>query len=81
MHLRGRWDYTPEGIMDKTHLRWFTLDTLRQLVRECGWREEAFDFTLGPNFARLLQRTRVPKTWLRPTMLASQFLLNLSPHG
>lgn len=81
MHLRGRWDYTPEGIMDKTHIRWFTLDTLRQLVRESGWREEAFDFTLGPNFARLLQRTRLPKTWLRPALFASQFLLNLSPHG
>ena len=79
MLLRGRWDYTPEGIMDKTHLRWFTLDTLRQLVSDCGWREEDFDYTVGPNFGRLLQRFRIPKQWLRPSLLASQFLLNLAP--
>lgn len=79
MHLRGRWDYTPEGIMDRTHLRWFTLKTLRQLVAECGWREEGFDYIVGPNFGRVLQQSHLPKSWLPPTLLASQFLLNLSP--
>jgi 2-polyprenyl-3-methyl-5-hydroxy-6-metoxy-1,4-benzoquinol methylase len=81
MHLRGRWDYTPEGIMDRTHLRWFTQASLRELVQSCGWREEEFDFTVGPNFARLLQRTRWPKRWLPATLLASQFLLRLAAHA
>lgn len=29
--LRGRFDYTPKGIMDATHLRWFTAKTVRRL--------------------------------------------------
>ncbi|MBP7693533.1 MAG: class I SAM-dependent methyltransferase [Anaerolineales bacterium] len=81
MHLRGRWDYTPEGLMDRTHLRWFTLATLRALVAGCGWREAELDFTLGPNLARWWRRARLPKRWLPSTLLAAQFLLKLTPHG
>lgn len=81
MHLRGRWDYTPEGIMDRTHLRWFTLASLRQLLHACQWREQDFDFTVGPNFGRLLRRSHWPKAWLPPNLLATQFLLNLSAHA
>jgi 2-polyprenyl-3-methyl-5-hydroxy-6-metoxy-1,4-benzoquinol methylase len=78
MLLRGRWDYTPEGIMDATHLRWFTLRSLHALVAQCGWREQDFDFTVGPNLIRLLRRWRISKRWLSPSLLASQFLMNLS---
>ncbi|MBI5566775.1 MAG: class I SAM-dependent methyltransferase [Chloroflexi bacterium] len=78
MLLRGQWTYASEGIMDATHLRWFTLKTLRQLVTACGWHEEALDFTLGPNFVRYLTRLHLRKTWLPPTLLAAQLLLNLS---
>lgn len=28
--LRGNWDYEPEGLLDETHLRWFSLDTMRR---------------------------------------------------
>lgn len=76
--LQGRWDYTPEGIMDRTHLRWFTLASLRALVTDSGWHPEDFDYTVGPNFGRFLQRFPFLKKWLRPSLLASQFLLNLS---
>jgi hypothetical protein len=30
--LMGRFDYEPIGIMDATHLRWFTAKTIRSLV-------------------------------------------------
>jgi len=76
--LQGRWDYTPEGIMDRTHLRWFTLSSLRAMVRDCGWHQEDFDYTVGPNFGRFLKRFPLLKKWLRPSLLASQFLLNLT---
>lgn len=79
MLLRGRWDYTPEGIMDETHLRWFTLATLHTLVARCGWREEELDYTVGPNFARVLQRFPALKPKLPLTLLASQFLMKLLP--
>jgi 2-polyprenyl-3-methyl-5-hydroxy-6-metoxy-1,4-benzoquinol methylase len=31
----GRWDYRDEGLMDRTHLRWFTRATMRELM-ECS---------------------------------------------
>ena len=81
MLLRGKWEYTSEGIMDATHLRWFTLSSLRTLIAECGWHECDFDFTVGPNLIRLLQRWHISKHWLPPSLLASQFLMNLSSKG
>jgi SAM-dependent methyltransferase len=35
--LHGRWDYTDEGLLDKTHLRFFTLETAIELFRQSGW--------------------------------------------
>lgn len=37
MLLGGRWDYASEGIMDRTHLRWFTPRTYRELFEGCGF--------------------------------------------
>jgi 2-polyprenyl-3-methyl-5-hydroxy-6-metoxy-1,4-benzoquinol methylase len=37
MLLRGRWDYASVGIMDRTHLRWFTPATYRELFEDCGF--------------------------------------------
>lgn len=37
MLLRGRWDYEPEGIMDETHVRWFSPATYRQLFEKAGF--------------------------------------------
>ena len=34
--LQGRWDYRPTGIMDRTHLRFFTLQTAIELVHGAG---------------------------------------------
>lgn len=36
--LAGRWNYTDGYLMDRTHLRWFTQKTLRQLFIETGYR-------------------------------------------
>lgn len=37
MLLRGRWDYESVGIMDRTHLRWFTPATYREMFEDCGY--------------------------------------------
>lgn len=37
MLLRGRWDYAREGIMDGTHLRWFSPATYRELFEAAGY--------------------------------------------
>jgi SAM-dependent methyltransferase len=36
--LFGRFDYRDRGILDRTHLRFFTLSTIRRLVGECHCR-------------------------------------------
>jgi methionine biosynthesis protein MetW len=36
--LQGRWEYNDAGIMDETHLRWFTRKTWRKLLTENGFR-------------------------------------------
>ncbi len=35
--LRGRWDYTDAGLLDKTHIRFFTLETAVDLFKKAGW--------------------------------------------
>ncbi len=36
--LRGRWDYTDAGLLDKTHIRFFTLETAAELFNKAGWQ-------------------------------------------
>lgn len=38
MLLEGRWDYQDTGLLDRTHLRWFTRDTIRELLDDVGFR-------------------------------------------
>ena len=35
--VRGRWDYVDEGILDRTHLRFYTRSSLRRLLEEEGF--------------------------------------------
>ena len=34
--LHGRWEYRDEGLLDRTHLRFFTLDGIRRLFLDAG---------------------------------------------
>jgi trans-aconitate methyltransferase len=38
--LRGRWTYTDEGLLDRTHLRFFTRETVSELFSSAGYRIE-----------------------------------------
>lgn len=35
--LRGKWDYADAGLLDRTHLRFFTLDTAVEMFQKTGW--------------------------------------------
>lgn len=35
--LSGRWDYADQGLLDRTHVRFFTLETLMELFQQAGW--------------------------------------------
>jgi 2-polyprenyl-3-methyl-5-hydroxy-6-metoxy-1,4-benzoquinol methylase len=65
--LLGRFDYTARGIMDASHLRWFTPRTLAEMLRRAGYhiRSQEAIYTLPMQdrmklrgLAQRLQRTR-----------------------
>jgi 2-polyprenyl-3-methyl-5-hydroxy-6-metoxy-1,4-benzoquinol methylase len=67
--LLGRFDYREGGIMDRSHLRFYTLTSARRLFRECGWREVEFRPT-AYHFPSLLA-----SRW--PALFAPQFVFRL----
>ena len=46
--LRGQWNYTHGYLMDSTHLRWFTLETARQLFTSTGYRVDDLQVRWAP---------------------------------
>lgn len=40
--LLGKFHYAPEGIMDRTHVRFYTIETIRGLLEQCGLRVDRF---------------------------------------
>jgi SAM-dependent methyltransferase len=46
--LRGDFDYEPEGVMDRTHLRWFTPRTYRRMFEEAGFVVDAVEPASAP---------------------------------
>jgi ubiquinone/menaquinone biosynthesis C-methylase UbiE len=38
--LLDKWEYQPAGILDKTHLRFFTRGTISKMFTECGFKIE-----------------------------------------
>lgn len=41
--LAGQFNYTEEGILDQTHVRFFTRSSLYQLLRKCGFKPTRWD--------------------------------------
>lgn len=90
--LRGRFNYAPTGIMDATHLRWFTSRTLLQLLKRAGFTPVQIKHSSGgflPCYQNtMLSRipTRLRKAAIRrliklaPTLFACQFVMVLRPH-
>jgi len=65
--LQGRWDYRRLGLLDATHLRFFTRSSLLDLLREAGLGVQALERTVAPWDATEIQldRTSVPAEVLR----------------
>jgi 2-polyprenyl-3-methyl-5-hydroxy-6-metoxy-1,4-benzoquinol methylase len=45
--LRGRFDYVDMGIMDATHLRWFTRRSLVAMFASCGFEVVQLQWSIG----------------------------------
>ncbi|MGB8643943.1 MAG: class I SAM-dependent methyltransferase [Anaerolineae bacterium] len=71
--LTGRWDLTDRGLMDRTHLRWYTLRTAIALLESTGYRillrRSSYAFPghwrlgIGPRLAVWAQARRMPTGW------------------
>jgi methionine biosynthesis protein MetW len=59
--LRGHFDYARYGIMDATHLRWFTARTVRTLFESAGLRVVEHRYSAGIHFDCYRRR---PWRWL-----------------
>jgi hypothetical protein len=63
--LRGRFVYTPTGIMDATHLRWFTHVGIALLFRAAGLSIEEQRVTAGfdlPCYTQRFPWRRLPRS-------------------
>jgi 2-polyprenyl-3-methyl-5-hydroxy-6-metoxy-1,4-benzoquinol methylase len=71
--LAGVWRYEETGIFDRTHMRFFTRATARELVEGAGLRIVR-EIPVGPaNY--LLGRPGLGITRIRPQLLASQLVM------
>jgi len=48
MLLQGRWTYRDDGLLDRTHLRWFTRESLRELLAGAGFVATAVERVRTP---------------------------------
>ncbi len=37
--LKGEWEYESSGVMDRTHIRFFTLKSMRKMFERCSYRD------------------------------------------
>jgi len=78
--LFGRFNYTEYGILDKTHLRFFTFDNAIKMFNKCGYSVSSVCYTSG-NFSprglrKMLSSILVS---LFPKLFAYQFIFELIP--
>lgn len=84
--LFGRFDYTARGILDRSHLRFFTLATLRQELEAAGFSVERVETSappwgellpkgMGSRLGRVLARLEVLGARLRKPLFAYQFVV------
>ncbi|HSH55241.1 MAG TPA: methyltransferase domain-containing protein [Candidatus Limnocylindrales bacterium] len=75
-HLLGQWNYEDKGIMDRTHIVFFTKKSAETMFREAGYEiisSEAYN-EVSPKFFFLKFLGR-----LRPSLFAVQLVFVLSP--
>jgi SAM-dependent methyltransferase len=84
--LRGRWEYKSWGLLDRTHVRFFTLKSVRDLVRQAALRIVALERVRVPAFESELavDRDTVPTAVLDevladPESETYQFVLTAVP--
>jgi len=55
--FRGKWEYTDDGILDRSHLRFFTLDSIQGMLKEAGYEIEGLTKrSSGAHWVRWIHR-------------------------
>lgn len=62
--LKGEFKYCDQGIMDRTHLHFFTKSSLLEMIEECGWVARGMDSHMRNRYRR----------WYYPTRLVEPFV-------
>lgn len=82
--LNGRFEYVDSGLLEKTHLRFFTINTIKQMIAEAGAYPEQFfylmrdyrnsldDFEIKPGVLGLCKLFNDPESY------AYQYLVKIS---
>jgi 2-polyprenyl-3-methyl-5-hydroxy-6-metoxy-1,4-benzoquinol methylase len=73
--LLGKWNYQDRGILDRTHLRFYTVDTLSQLIRDAGFEVLNLKFSSIPFESLGLGN----KKWLRLLEVFYRIFVHLRP--
>lgn len=87
--LFGNFDYADKGIFDKTHLKFFTRKTLKEMIDTTGYKIETLGYTPIPVYIAF---SKAPKwivdpiyymfylgTCIWPTLFAYQFVTKIKP--
>lgn len=78
--LQGKWEYQDYGILDRTHLRFFTLASARRMLKQSGWETQWFEASPAPipviHGTSSMQRVAAQQ-W--PSVFGVQFLF--AAHG
>ena len=88
--LLGRWDYAERGILDRTHLHFYTRKTARRLIISCGYTIEremasvipvelAFGLSHRNPFMKALNWVLAFITRIWPTLFGYQFVFLARP--
>jgi len=88
--LLGRFDYMERGILDRTHLRFFTRRTIRQLLEDEGYKVVSHKMTVIPlevmvslsltnPLMRLCHGILISLTQLAPGLFGYQSFITVSP--
>jgi hypothetical protein len=77
--LMGRFEYENIGLLDYTHLRFFTVHTARKMIEEAGYRIVFFHPAMGAKFTSHFRSMWQRLTNLFPNAFAFQMLFLVEP--
>jgi 2-polyprenyl-3-methyl-5-hydroxy-6-metoxy-1,4-benzoquinol methylase len=78
--LLGKFEYESMGLLDHTHLRFFTFHTARKMIEQAGYRIVRFHPVMGAKFTSHFRPMWQRLTNLFPNSLAFQMLFLVEPN-